>query len=276
MPPDPVVHIAGSILSARSDASRFGRITQALRGSVCRKVFGHARGGPTPANRYLLGVLLASIGVLTQGGASEKAGFPDDDVEARVARVNEGDLRFLSEPPEKPVHHHQNRIEIGPVSLETGWVQLSQCHRNLDPVPATEIVYRPERIRDLRIVGVEGVGASWVEGASVQLGDVNQGASLCVAAESRALEPLPGGGYSLRNGPYMRRFLDGFYPMRVSLDIHYPADRMRLIRFDPPAQPGYRVETEPGRIKSDGWFEGMLYTRFDFCPPAQEDCLGQR
>lgn len=219
---------------------------------------------------------MASICVVTQVWASAEPEFPDDDVEARIARVNEGDLRFLSEPPEKPVHHHHNRIEIGPDSLGTGWVRLSQCHRNLDPVPATEIVYRPERIRNLRIVEVEGVGASWVEGASVQLEDVGQGASLCVAAESRALEPLPGGGYRLRNGPYMRRFLDGFYPMRVSLDIRYPTDRMRLIRFDPPAKPGYRVEAEPGRIRADGWFEGMLFTRFDFCPPAQEDCLGQQ
>ena len=200
------------------------------------------------------------------------ANFPDDDLEARIAAVNDGELRFLPEPTAKPVHRHQNEIEIAPASLDQGWVELRQCHRHLDPVPAAEIVFRAGRARGLRVLSSQGIGAARPEGASVQLRDVQPGAELCLALQSRALEALPGGGYRLRNGPYMRRFLDGYYPMEVSIRVRYPAQLLALQGFDPAPQPGFRLHTAPGEIELDARFEGRLHTRFDFCLRSAPDC----
>ena len=222
----------------------------------------------------ILAVVVMSLAGLSVGGED----FPFDDpgagaeAEERALGVNEGRLHFLTEPPQRAVHHHRNRILITASSLDGGWVGLEQCHHHLDPVPASEVVYRAERVRALRILVSTNIGESWVEGASVQLRDVRPGASLCVAAQSRALHPLAEGGYRLRNGPYLRRFLDGYYPMRVSLDIRYPDDRIRLVAFAPPDQAGFRVHAEPGRIRAEAWFEGRLFTQFDFCRRDASTC----
>ncbi|MGD8911541.1 MAG: hypothetical protein PVJ68_02195 [Candidatus Thiodiazotropha sp.] len=56
-------------------------------------------------------------------------------------------------------------------------------------------------------------------------------AAICLQAETQSLHPTGQGGYQLRNGPYMRRFLDGYYPMLLTLQVDYPAE---LIRFTIP------------------------------------------
>jgi hypothetical protein len=68
----------------------------------------------------------------------------------------------------------------------------------------------------------------------------------------------------------MRRFLDGYYPMRVTLDIHFPAD-MELVDYLPEAQPGFEVREGPQRVLFDAWFEGQLQTQLRFArrePPT--------
>jgi hypothetical protein len=102
-----------------------------------------------------------------------------------------------------------------------------------------------------------------VEGASVQLRDISRGATLCLQAETRALHPLGDGFYELRNGPYMRRFLDGYYPLRVSLDIQHPAS-IEVVDYQPDSQPGFRPEVSSGRVRFDTWFEGRLQTVIRF------------
>jgi hypothetical protein len=199
--------------------------------------------------------------------------FADDPI-ARALAVSSGELRFLPAAPAKPAHHHTNRLEITARSLEDGWVRLEQCHSDLDPVPESEIIFRPGRIRDLQLGSFHGIGAAAVEGASVQLQDVRRGAGLCLSAETQALEQLGQGMYELRSGPYMRRFLDGYYPMRVTLDIRYPA-ALELVDHIPDPQPGFEPQREAQRILLDTWFEGILETRFRFLerdpasPPAR-------
>jgi hypothetical protein len=46
---------------------------------------------------------------------------------------------------------------------------------------------------------------------------VEPGARLCLSAQTRALRNTGNGYFNLVNGPYMRKFLDGYYPMRVTL-----------------------------------------------------------
>jgi len=177
----------------------------------------------------------------------------------RALEVNPGELEFLAEPPEGPVHHHDNRITITEASLASGWIGLRQCHQHLDPVGRAQIVFGEGRIRALRVTASENIERAWVEGASVQLEGVRSDARLCIEAESRALHAQDD-GYLLKNGPYMRRFLDGYFPMHVTMTVEAP-EGLQLASVEPERQPGFRVWREDGRYHLDAWFEGRLVTR---------------
>lgn len=177
--------------------------------------------------------------------------------------VNEGVLHFLERKPERAIHHHQNQIRIDAGSLESGWVELSQCHDNLDAVPRAQITFREGYVRDLRVLSASRIERAWVEDASVQLINVAPGARLCLSAQTRALRQAGNGYYTLSNGPFMRKFLDGYYPMQVTLDILYPPG-LRLLDIEPPAQPGLQIDTQAGVIRIDALFEGELKTLIQF------------
>lgn len=181
--------------------------------------------------------------------------------------VNEGTLHFLEVVPDKPLHHHQNRIRIDSGSLSTGWVSLSQCHDNLDAVPLAQITFREGFVRDLRVDSFSQIGDAWIEGASVQLRNIEHGARLCLTAQTRALRSTGNGYFNLLNGPYMRKFLDGYYPMRVSLEVDYPTQLLSLIDIMPAAQPGLKLVERPGAIRLDAVFEGELMTLIQFEQP---------
>ncbi len=194
----------------------------------------------------------------------EEPAFSDDNLEERIAKVNEGRLHFLPPPPAPGVHHHYNEISVSEQSLRDGWVELKQCHSHLDPVGATQIVYNPARTRALTVLSSKNLVESWVEGPSVQLRGIAENAEICIQAESRALHKLTENRYRLRNGPYMRRFLDGYFPLRVTLDIRYPGDLLELTGHSPSPQPGLEINRETGNVRLEGWFEGRLTTQFDF------------
>jgi hypothetical protein len=179
-----------------------------------------------------------------------------------VSDVNEGPLRILESPPGKPAHHHVNRLTITPDSVESGWIAMDQCHYDIDPVPLVEITYAPEKTRGLRVTRTENIATATADGHVVTLKEVGRQATVCVKAETRALTPR-GDGYVLRSGPFMRRFLDGYYPMHVTLDIRYPG-ALELKDLYPPPGPGIRHTQYPGRLVLDLWFEGILETRFRF------------
>ena len=181
-----------------------------------------------------------------------------------IDQVNEGKLVFLSRRPARQVHHHQNHLVIYADSLLNGWVRLKQCHEHLDRVPRAQIMYNRERIRDLQITTSGNIEQSWVEDNTVQLRNVQENARLCVQAWTRALKANGDGSYSLRNGPFMRRFLDGYYPMRVSMQIDYAASGLRLIAMKPERQQGFDVTEQEGSLTFDAWFEGRLKTEFLF------------
>ena len=188
----------------------------------------------------------------------------EDDVQARIAAVNGGDLVFLVEAPSAPVHHHHSRIILDPESLDNGWVTMIQCHSHLDAVPRTQVLYHHTRVQELTILSSKNIGKAWVEGHSVQLTDVEQGASICIQARSRTLEFNEDGSFSLRGGPFMRRFLDGYYPMRVSMNIEVPRDYLRFVDTRPQVQDGFDVHETAAGIHVDARFEGKLYTEVRF------------
>jgi hypothetical protein len=194
----------------------------------------------------------------------------EDDSEQRAIEVSEGELAFLPSQPSRadgrPLPHSFNRLDIDAASIDTGWVRLEQCHRGLDAVAEAQVVYRYREMRGLRVSSTANIGRAWVEGASVQLQDVWRDARLCIDAEVRVFYRNPDGGYSLVNGPYHRKFLDGYYPYHVTLEVHYPADRLAFRTTRPSAQPGLVVTAAPGTLTLDAWFEGKLNTEIRFAP----------
>jgi hypothetical protein len=119
-------------------------------------------------------------------------------------------------------------------------------------------------VRDLRIDVASGIDSAWIEGASVQLQHVAPGARLCLSAQTRALRSTGNGYFNLVNGPYMRKFLDGYYPMRVTLEVDYPQQTLRLAGVSPPPQAGLTIVERPGNIRLDALFEGELRTLIEF------------
>jgi hypothetical protein len=200
--------------------------------------------------------------------------FPDEDLQQRIAAVNEGTLHFLVDPPDKPVHHHHNEIQITEASLHDGWVVLEQCHRHLDAVPAAQIVFNARRTGAIEVLEHTNIEDVRVEGPTVQLEGIGKEAVLCLRIKTQALEQFGDPPrYRLRNGPFMRRFLDGYYPMRVSMTIRYPVSMLKAVEHTPEQQPGLQIRQTPGVIDLDTWFEGRLVTEFTFCRTARELCL---
>jgi len=187
-----------------------------------------------------------------------------DEADMQASQVNEGELVFLAAPPDKVVHHHYNRLTIDKQSLRDGWVKLEQCHENLDAVSRVEVVFNKDRIRALALKDFSNIGKAWIEKSSVQLQDVSQDARLCITAESRALKINTDGSFSLKNGPFMRRFLDGYYPMRVSMDVNLQASGLYFAGITPQDQQGFKVWTRDRSVHFDAWFEGRLNTEIRF------------
>lgn len=198
----------------------------------------------------------------------------DDDAVARALAVNEGELVFLAAPPAKAVHHLRNRLTIGPASLDDGFVELYQCHDHLDAVHEAQVVYHYQRLRNLRIDSQSGIAKVWVEGDTVQMVDIGKDARLCVRAEVGILYANADGSYTLRNGPFHRRFLDGYYPMHVTLEIRYAPTLLRFDAITPKEQPGFHIIHEPEGVTVEAWFEGILTTETRFTRALTcSDCL---
>jgi hypothetical protein len=198
--------------------------------------------------------------------AWEEQAFREMELEERSLEVNEGELQLLDEPPKEPVHYHHNRLFVSGNSLATGWVLLYQCHTGLDRVPSLQVVYNRQRTRKLKIESVRNISRAWVEGHTVQLEHVGQDSKLCVTAETRALVKAER-RYYLKNGPFMRQFLDGFYPMRVRVEVFYPATLLKLKSIKP-AEAAASVKTGAGYADLDVWSVGRLFTEFEFTPAA--------
>ena len=181
------------------------------------------------------------------------------DWEQRVIEVNEGELHVFAQPLEQPVHLHSNHITITPDSLQTGWVLLQQCHQNLDAVADLQIRFTSGRTRELEVTEAQGIESARVEGDSVQLRNISKHSRLCLRLQTLALHQTDE-GVELVTGPYMRRFLDGFYPMQVQLTVTYPQQRLQFQQATPLP---FKQEAE-NRLRLNVWFEGRLTTRLRF------------
>jgi hypothetical protein len=177
------------------------------------------------------GVILM-LPVLSTGAVDDWSEIEEEAaMEQRALEVNEGELQLLDRPPEAAAHHHQNRLMITEQSLNDGWVTMYQCHSNLDKVSASQIVYNKDRIRNINVLSSQNIGSARVEGHTVQLTDITAESKICISADKKALH-YDKGRYYLKLGPFMRRFLDGYYPMHVQVEVCYPVS-MQLVSASP-------------------------------------------
>lgn len=217
----------------------------------------------TTPNRGLYGAAIAALVTLTLplATAAEPDPFDDDSLwNVPQYETNRGGLSFLTAPPDKPVHHHQNQITLLASSLDDGWVTLRQCHNDIDRVRRAQILYNAATTRDIEIESQSNIEETWVEGASVQLRSVQPDAELCVRARSQMLRILGDGLYVLENGPFMRRYLDGYFPMRVTVAVNWGDLGLSLADSEPQAQPGFEVTESPHGVIIEATFEGRLMT----------------
>jgi len=218
-------------------------------------------------NKTMLVVFIMLIPSLLSAGqeptAEELEAWFNDDSEVKSQEVNEGKLTFIS-PVDENALHSKNTLHISEQSIDDGWVGLKQCYYNLDAVPEVQVVYRYKSIRDINIVSSKGIEKAWVEGQSVQLEGVSRQASVCTEAQIRVFYQNEDKTFSLVNGPYERRFLDGFYPLRVSLDIHYPDTALYFLNATPFLDKGIKLQHSANRIFIDAFFEGQLFTEIMF------------
>ena len=178
--------------------------------------------------------------------------------------VNNGELLFLDKKPLKPVHHHRNSLTLYKNSLRDGWVKLEQCHRNMDRVPRIQVMFNKKRIRDIKITKTSSIRKAWVEKNTVQLEGVTDNAVLCIEAWSKALVKNDDGSFRLNNGPFMRKFLDGYYPIHVTIDVNFKDTDLELVFIEPRAQSGFEVTQTAKTVNVDAWFEGRLKTSLTF------------
>lgn len=187
-----------------------------------------------------------------------------EDTVPSVLQTGKGELVFLSPPPETGTLHSINTIVITRASLDGGWAKIGQCYKGLDAVPAAEVVYQYRNLRHLRIQSKTNIGQAVARGQTVQLTDVRRDATLCIQAEAQILYPQANGGFLLRNGPFHRRFLDGYFPLHVSMDVQFPAKLLHYVGTSPESQPGFTVELKDEHVHIDTWFAGTLRVEIQF------------
>lgn len=190
-------------------------------------------------------------------------------VHAEGEDINEGELRFLREAPKTPPHRQSKHLTIKPDSLASGWIANRQCHYELDRVSAMEIVFGKDRVRKLKVSSAQNIERVWIEGSTVQMTNIGADAFVCVESENRILERDIGDAYVLKSGPYMRRFLDGYFPMKVDLTIDYPPNLLTVTGIEPEVLKT-ASSLAPGRLTVNALFEGRLMINLHFAKRAAQ------
>ena len=208
-------------------------------------------------------VLLFPV-MLTAAESPVDENWLDDDSEWRAQQVNEGQLEFIAPIHDQLILHSDTHLWITNESMQTGWVKMQQCYRHLDAVVRTDVEYAYREMKDLQVTRTERIAQFSVTQNGVELGRVEKGAVLCVQADVKILQRLSDKTYGLHNGPYHRKFLDGYYPYHVSLVVHYSNNEIQLKQLVPEAQDGFNVTETRDSLSIDSWFAGELRIKLEF------------
>ncbi len=215
---------------------------------------------------YALLFILLAISSYALGDMTleEREAWFDNDEIAPALPTSEGELKFLTELPHKPPTHSYNKITISERSIKTGWVELYQCYSQLDPVSETVIAYQYKTMRSFVIQSKNNIGEVTIKGQSVELIDVQKMAKLCISAEIKIFYQNKKGRFSLVNGPFHRKFLDSYFPYKVTLDIDYPSSKIQFVKSVPASQKGFHIEQKQNNLFIESLFVGKLNTKFEF------------
>ncbi len=181
----------------------------------------------------------------------------------------EGELKFFSERPDPQGYRYESRARINRDSLNSGLVELSTCHRVLDPNARVVIAFNPQRVRHISIMSTEGIGEARVVDHRVELSGVQRGGSICIDLVSQALERTGEGRWRLHAGPLMRRYLDGYLPMQASLSIQWPEGMLNLLDTSPGPQPGVQVASSSSGARLDLVFAGRMNAALELVSGAR-------
>jgi len=191
--------------------------------------------------------------------------FEDDDApQPYLKRGGSAQLEFIAPITDRQIPYSHTQLSFSAHSMESGWVAIVQCHHGLDAVPDAEVVYRFEQMRGLLITEAHNIAEARVEGQSVQLRDVSRGGRLCVEMEAKLLKHEKSGKYRLRYGPYMRKFLDGYFPLHVALEVNYPAALLNFDTVTPEPDVGMLLKQKNGWLGLEAWFRGVLVIELQF------------
>lgn len=188
--------------------------------------------------------------------------FNSDD-ELPTNKVNEGNLKFINNIDSENIFRSTINISIDQESIEQGWTTLSQCYSNLDPISLTAIVFRKKFIKNIEVISSENIRSTKISGPKVILNDVSQNAKICIKLSSRNFYQNEDKSFSLVNGPYHRKFFDGYFPYHLTLNIQYDPN-LKYHYSVPKKQNGFSVKQKPHALKVSALFEGKLNTEFRF------------
>lgn len=192
---------------------------------------------------------------------AEKAWLMDDSNLDAFA-ISEGELK-MSPKASKKEYWLENHLSVTPTSIQDGWMKFSQCHHQLDPVAKIEVSYNADNTRSLKLKSSQGIENIKVHPHSVELQNVTRGAMVCINGESKTLFNN-GKDFVIKRGPYMRKFLDGYYPMIVEENIFLQGVDAQLIESSPltieSAQSASKIHEYCYRYA----FEGKLQPNYTF------------
>lgn len=186
----------------------------------------------------------------------------DDDWEDRVDNLSEGELIWYKGTPREGTSLTSLSIRFLETSAREGWVEVGQCHSQLASAPAAQLIFDGRPVRKLRVEKVVNIKKVGIEGESVQLSGLKTGAEICVRSEQQVLHRLDKHHWALISGPFQRRFLDGYYPMQLELNVEWPEGQWRYMKIKPTDGPV--VRTTDGQLHLQAHFSGLLKTALVF------------
>jgi len=197
---------------------------------------------------------------------AERAWF-DDDSELNAITVNGGELNWVTKDKTIGQYGLENNLTLSVSALTDGWVQFTQCHNNLDPIQKIEVQYNAQNTRGLTLKEAQNIDAVQIDNntqAAVLLGVKKQG-RVCISGESKSLEKTDS-GYLVKRGPYMRKFLDGYYPMALKETLNWSQTNLKLNANGIQSQTGqvYEYSDKAQTLSAEYWFEGRLSPRYEF------------
>lgn len=189
----------------------------------------------------------------------------EDDSSLDALAVNGGQLNWLTEAQTLGQYGLENSLTLTRSSLTDGWVQFTQCHNNLDPIRKIVVQYNAKNTRALKVQSSDKIDSVSIDdnNRAAVLTGVKKQARVCITGESKSLEETAD-GYLLKRGPYMRKFLDGYYPMALKETLAWSQTDLKLVTAGMQSQLGqnYDYSASSQKLVAQYWFEGRLSPRY--------------